>query len=102
MKSLTPEQIKLLLAIPEKRRGGPRKKGGIDTTVRDHATWFKLAHKLFDEETQEMAECSNENCPDDRPRARAVVAEVDGVLMCRHCFLAGWHTLNPDQQKLPT
>jgi hypothetical protein len=100
--SLTPEQIKLLLAIPERKRGGRRKSGGIDATVRDHATWFKLAHKLFDEVTQEMPECSNPECPDDRPKARTVVAEVDGVLMCRYCFLSGWRTLNPNQQKLPT
>ena len=100
--SLTPEQIKLLLALPQRRGGGRKKSGGIDTKVRDHATWFKLAHKLFDEDTQEMAECSNTECPDDRPKSMAVVAEVDGVLMCRHCFLNGWRTLNPNQQKLPT
>lgn len=98
--SLTPEQVKLLLSLPDKKRGGRKAKGGIDTSVRNHETWFKLAHKLFDEETQEAAQCSNPECPDMRPKQRTVVAEIDGILMCRICFLAGWRTMNPNQTTL--
>jgi len=93
MKALTPDQVKRLLAMPERRRGGQTGKRGIDTSVRDHATWFKLAHKLFDEESRESAKCENPNCPDTRPSHVTIVAEVDNVRMCRICFLAGWSPL---------
>ena len=99
--SLTPEQVAHLLALPDKKRGGGRK-AGPNTSVRDHKTWFLLAHKLFDEETRELAICSNPQCPDTRSKESAVIAEVDGILMCRICFLAGWKSIlsNPNQTKL--
>lgn len=102
MRSLSPQQVAHLLSLPEKKgRGGPRKKGP-NTDERTHAVWFMLAHKLFDEETRELAICSNPECPDTRSKESAVIAEVNGVLMCRICFLNGWKSIlsNPDQTKL--
>lgn len=98
MKNLTPEQVAHLLALPEKT-GGPRKKGP-DVSQRDHKTWFLLAHKLFDEETRELAVCSNADCPDTRSKDNAVIANVNGVLMCRICFLNGWKSVLDNQTKL--
>lgn len=86
---LTPEQIKLLLAVPEKKKSAGRKsKNYIDTSVRDIATWFKLHHKLQDLDTYELAKCSNPNCTD--TRERQAVAVINGQDMCRRCFLDGW------------
>jgi aspartate carbamoyltransferase regulatory subunit len=97
-KGLTPEQIQLLLAKPEKSKSATGKT--IDTTIRDAVTWFKLAHKLFDEETQETAKCENPNCQDPREGVGAVVAKVNGRYMCRYCYLDGWLLVNPNQSKL--
>lgn len=90
---LSNEQIAQLLALPKRRGGGRRGKTGPDTTVRDYQTWFKLAQKMIDEDTNELIHCENENCID--PRAKAgqggiVCAQVEGKFMCRHCFLDGW------------
>jgi hypothetical protein len=87
---LTPEQIKELLskATAKPRGAGRRPKNFIDTSDRTVVTWFKLGHKLFDEETGDRAECSNPNCPD--TRHTKMVANVDGIRMCRRCFLAGY------------
>ena len=97
--SLSADQIKALLALPTKKRGGVRKKG-IDTSTRDHKTWFLLAHKILDEETGELAKCENPNCPDTRDPHKTVVAMVSGQYMCRYCFLDGWMVINPNQTKL--
>jgi hypothetical protein len=78
--SLTPEQVAHLLALPDKKRGGPRK-SGPNVSDRTHKTWFLLAHKLFDEETRELAVCSNPECPDTRSKESAVIADVNGILM---------------------
>ena len=97
MKSLTPEQVAHLLALPQKTgRSGPRK-SGPDVSQRDHKTWFLLAHKLFDEETRELAVCTNPECPDTRSKEHAVIADVNGVLMCRICFLDGWKSILDNQ-----
>lgn len=83
---------------PQKR--GRKKKSGIDTSVRDVQTWFKLGHKLFDEDDPDKYSlCDNPNCPDPRPAQgkRTVVAEVEGVRMCRFCFLAGWRLITEEQ-----
>ena len=88
MAKLTSEQIKALLTKPEKTKSSTGKV--IDASQRDSTTWFKLAHKLFDEETQETAKCSNPNCCDPRGGKGAVVATVSGVKMCRYCFLDGY------------
>ena len=96
---LSADQIKALLALPEKKRGGPRKKG-IDTEVREYKTWFLLAHKMLDDETGELAKCENPNCPDARDPYKTVVAMVSGQFMCRICFLNGWLAINPDQVKI--
>jgi hypothetical protein len=95
---LTDDQVAKLLAqkAKPKRGGGGRKTKGIDTSVRDYATWFSLAHKLYDEDTLERAECENPNCTGDRH----LVARVSGLLMCRTCFLDGWLLNNPDQMEL--
>lgn len=99
--SLSNEQIQKLLAKSNepKSRGGRKPKGWIDTSSRDYSTWFKLHHKLYDEEAEKFAECSNPNCTDTREGGQAV-AEVSGVLMCRICFLAGYMLTSPEQAEL--
>jgi hypothetical protein len=94
--SLSADQIKALLALPQKKRGGKRKTGP-DTSVRDYKTWFLLAHKILDEETGELAICENPDCPDLRDKHKTVVAMVSGQFMCRICFLEGWMAINPNQ-----
>ena len=88
--ALSPDQIKALLAKPEKKGG--RGKGGktVDTSIRDYATWFKLAHKILDKEETEVVGCSNESCLDPREGRTILVAEVNGLDMCRYCFLDGY------------
>jgi hypothetical protein len=85
--SLSNEDILRLLAKkqPVKTSRGKR----IDTRVREVEVWFALQHKLFDEEKQEMVRCSNPDCQDPRKRGQLVV-DIDGVFMCRRCFLAGY------------
>jgi hypothetical protein len=85
--TLSNEDILRLLAKKEPARTSKGKR--INTAVREVEVWFQLQHKLFDEEKQAMAKCSNTECADHRGRA-ALVAEVNGVLMCRRCFLAGY------------
>lgn len=92
--ALSPDQIKALLAIPSKRGG--RGKGGkvIDTSVRDYQTWFKLAHKILDKEEVDVEGCSNPNCVDPRVGRTILVAEVNGMAVCRYCFLDGFASVN--------
>ena len=88
--SLTPDQIKALLAKPEKRGGRSKSGKSIDTSVRDYNTWFKLAHKILDKEEVEVLGCENENCLDPREGRTVLVSEVNGINMCRYCFLDGF------------
>lgn len=101
--ALSPEDIKRLLALPDKKKRTTTGVGGkkVDTTVRDHQTWFKLMHHFFDEETQTMVACENPNCGDPREHKEApqMCAKVNGVYMCRFCFLSGYQS-NPDQLEL--
>lgn len=87
---LTPEQIKHLLALPQAtgRGKGRKPKNHIDTSIREAVTWFKLGAKMVDQDTQELTKCENPDCTDTRPSH--LVAEVNGKLMCRRCFLNGW------------
>lgn len=98
--SLSPEQIKQLLKQAEsKNKGrGRRSKSFIDTSDRSVVVWFKLAHKLMDDETMEPAKCSNPNCTD--TRRIQMCAEIDGILMCRRCFLDGYKLVIEGQQAL--
>jgi len=87
--ALTLEQIKELLSREQTKPKTKRKsKSGIDTSDRSIVTWFKLASSLYDEDTGELTRCSNPNCPD--TRNKQMVSLVDGVKMCRRCFLAGY------------
>lgn len=107
MSPLSPEQIKALLAKPEK---AARAKSGsgktIDTSVRDYQTWFKLAHEIFNKEEMEndlvFLRCENPECldPRDHESHSQVVAMVNSHYMCRLCFLDGWLVFNPDQLPL--
>jgi hypothetical protein len=87
---LTQEQIDRLLSLP--RRTGGRRASGPDTSVRDYATWFKLAQKMVDDYTGELVKCHNENCADPRRDTQKTVlcVAISGRYMCRHCFLSGW------------
>ena len=92
--ALSPNQIKALLAIPSKRGG--RGKGGkvIDTSVRDYQTWFKLAHKILDKEDVEVKGLTNPECVDPRVGRTILVAEVNGMKVCRYCFLDGFASVS--------
>jgi len=98
MKGLTQDEITRLLSKPEKTRNSKGKV--IDASVRTIEVWFSLCHKLFDEETQATAKCSNPNCADPRPHKAAVVAVINGQNMCRYCFLDGYGLTITGQQKL--
>lgn len=104
MSPLTAEQVKRLLAKPERK---PRKKE-LDSTVRDLQTWFKLAPKAMDANMNNLR-CENPNCLDMRPgivTATGVevkshhVVEIGGRLICRRCFLDGWLLPDPNQTSL--
>jgi len=104
--SLSQSQIAALMAKDQARRTNNKTATGrtstgkkVDTTNRDYKTWFALAHKMLDEETQEHLKCENPNCVDPRPRA-PVVAMVSGKHMCRYCFLAGWLLVDTEQLQL--
>jgi hypothetical protein len=86
--ALSPDQIKLLLAKPVRGTGTGGKT--IDVSVRDHHTWFKLAHKILDKEEVDTDGCSNPACADPRENRTILVAEVNEVNMCRYCFLEGY------------
>jgi hypothetical protein len=95
--SLTPAQIKALLELPSRKRGGSRKKKSVDfldPETRNYEQWFKLSHHMLDQETGYRLECDNPTCQDPRPaRGNAhlmMVAEVLGVHMCRNCFIGGY------------
>lgn len=97
---LTKEQIAELMALPKRRGGGGKRKSGIDTSVRDHQTWFNLAQKMVDEETRELIVCENPDCGDPREGGGIIVTLINGKYMCRYCFLNGWLVDNPEQQQL--
>jgi len=103
--TLSPEEIRKLLAKPARKRGGARpgttgiKGKKVDVDVRDYQTWFKLQHEIFDKSPgvefgEKLLECENPNCQDPRrlagPNKSAMVARVNGRYMCRFCFLDGW------------
>jgi hypothetical protein len=103
--SLTPDQIKKILAKPQRKSG---KKKTIDTSVRDVTTWFALSSKTRDEMGNDL-KCDNSNCVDPRPvKVTALgnevrhqfVVEIDGQNCCRHCFLDGWLLKDPAQDTL--
>lgn len=103
---LTPEAIKALLTQPTKK---PRKKKEIDTNVRDLQTWFKLSPKAIDENSMADFVCENPNCLDDRPPTitstgveikKHFTVEINGIRMCRRCFMAGYLIQDPDQTQL--
>lgn len=82
-KELDDEQIKKLLA--PRKTVGTRKKAQ-DLTLEENRNikvWFTLMHRLDT--------CSNPECPDSRPLktedGNAMCVQVEGVVMCRLCFL---------------
>ena len=97
---LDPEKIARLMALknkPKVRRGG--RKSGPDTSVRTTETWFALQHRFMDYETKQTLKCENPECHDPR-HSGILVVEVNGTFMCRYCFLDGWLTDNPQQERL--
>jgi hypothetical protein len=102
---LTSDQIKTLLERKPTRKRGKKE---IDTSIRDHQTWFKLARKEVDENYEPLL-CENPNCVDPRPPTISAtgaevkyqaVAEIKGKRVCRFCFFDGWLLDNPDQERL--
>jgi hypothetical protein len=83
-----PKDIATIVAkgnTPPKRQ---KSAATVDTSVRDHATWFKLR--------QTFGDCSNEDCIDPRiiknggDKNAAMVSNVNGKDTCRYCFLEGY------------
>jgi hypothetical protein len=108
MSGLSPEDIKALLAKPEKKRG---KKKGPDSSVRDIKTWLALAPQSRDlNREQPDLRCDNPNCLDPRPPRISPLdgseikhqfcVQINGQLVCRYCFLGGWLLNDPDQLSL--
>lgn len=95
--ALTPDQIKALLAKPEKKGGRSASGKAIDTSVRTYEVWFKLAHKILDGDDPQIEGCSNENCLDPRVDRAILLAEVNGLFMCRYCFLDGFGEVSTAQ-----
>jgi hypothetical protein len=97
--ALSPDQIKILLSLPDKQARGRKPKGYVDTSVRDYQTWFKLNHKMYEEGApDDKPQCANPNCPD--TRNKQMISDVNGINMCRICFLGGYMLVNPDQTQL--
>jgi|SRR5215471_7595082 len=97
---LDPDKIKYLQAIKNRpRKTTGRGKKAVDTNVRDMETWFKLDRRMMNNETKELFRCENPNCVDPR-QSGIMVSEVNGVFMCRYCFIDGWLASNPDQTTL--
>ena len=85
-----------------KRGGGGRKKAGPDLNDRTYLTWFKLIHKLIDDDTGEMLNCNNENCVDPRDRSLGqTCVNINGQWCFRYCFLDGWLVQDPAQTVMP-
>jgi hypothetical protein len=85
VKEIDAAQIEKLLARP--KRGSSKK--GIDLGLRENRNlmvWIKLDHTL--------ANCSNPECPDDRPRkvaeGNAMCTPIGDITVCRLCFLSGF------------
>jgi hypothetical protein len=86
MKALTPEQIAQISSKPTREKvatytvpGTNVKRRMPDTSVRDLMTWLKLPHRLG-------RICAFSKDGDEH---RHFTAEVEGINMCRHCFLEG-------------
>jgi len=96
--ALTKDQIDALLAKDAQKRTRARKPSidFSDPTSRTYINWFGLAHKLYDEETQEFSRCGNPNCQDTRTDGNMIV-EILGRKMCRLCFIDQWGCTNPGQ-----
>jgi len=99
---LSPDQVKALLAIPPKKRGGKKE---IDSSIRDHKTWFALKPKIHDDNLVDF-KCDNPACVDTRPPIttamgneikKQYVVNIRGQNMCRYCFLDGWLLISSDQ-----
>lgn len=84
--ALTPDEIAKILKTPEKTPRLPKSKKP-DSSIRDYQTWFKMRHVLIRPDNEETAQCSNPNCSEPK---RHMVADVEGILMCRVCFLNGY------------
>lgn len=83
MRELDEDKINKLLTKPKTSSVRKPKENLNTAEMRNIRVWFGL-HTKFDV-------CSNPACPDDRPRrcadGTAMCAIVEGVVMCRLCFL---------------
>lgn len=96
--SLSPDEISKILATPEKPQRV--KKPLVDPNVRDYDTWFKMRHCLIRTDTNEVARCSNPQCPEPKRHMVAEIPEGSGLYMCRLCFLEGYGLSSIDQLSL--
>lgn len=84
-KALDSSFIEDLLSKPQTVSTGRSKVNYLSVESRTHTVWFTLNTAL--------TVCSNANCPDARElrtaEGNAMCAVVDGVTMCRVCFLDG-------------
>lgn len=52
----------------------------VDTSIRTYANWFKLPHTTH-------GECQVPSHDEERSTRKKMVAEIDGVMVCRWCFI---------------
>lgn len=82
--SLSPDEAKAILSSPQSSTRPKRVK--LDTSERTISVWFRLVHHL--------GFCSNPNCRDTRPtltvEGNTMVSTVNGLEMCRICFIDGY------------
>lgn len=77
LEDISDDELAAVLRAPQAK---PRKKKKVERTYRD---WFYNTN-------QSIGECSDPECPDTRGYKQVMVAEVDGKVMCRFSFLAGY------------
>lgn len=61
---------------------GTKRRKTVDTSIRTYTNWFKLPHKLH-------GECQIPSHDEERSTRKKMVADIDGVDMCRWCFIEG-------------
>jgi hypothetical protein len=79
-RDLSKDEIASILAKSKRKPRGKK----YDFKTRTVANWFTIPHS--------MGTCSNEDCesPAEKGGRNRMVADIDGHIMCRICFVAGW------------
>jgi hypothetical protein len=84
-RELSLDEVKQLQSLPTRQGGtyvrvpGTAKTTKIDMSVRTFAMWFKLPTKAVD--------CTVEQHDEQEHSRKAMCVEIDGVFVCRYCYL---------------